>query len=72
MGRHNTQKIEIWVCVYGKYLGSFYPSLNSAAKDLNLQVSHISEVLAGKRKQHKGYTFRPVYYGYYERRRENV
>lgn len=34
---------------------SWYPSMNSCAKELGLQPSHISEVCAGKRKQHKGF-----------------
>ena len=70
MSALSTKKVEIWVYPKGKYVGTFYPSITSAANALDLQASHICEVLLGKRSQHKGYTFQPVYYGYYERRRK--
>ena len=44
------------VTVNGETKG-FYPSMNACAKELGLQVSHISEVCSGKRKIHKGFVF---------------
>lgn len=39
---------------------SFYPSMSSCARELGLQVSHISEVCSGKRKIHKGFIFQKM------------
>ena len=47
------------VTVNGQIKG-YYPSMLSCAKELGLQVSHISECCSGKRKQHKGFYFRKV------------
>lgn len=38
----------------------WYPSMTACAKELGLQVSHVSEVCSGKRKIHKGYVFKKV------------
>lgn len=62
------KKVEIWAYPIGSCVGVFYPSMISAARSLDLQQSHVSEVLSGKRKRHKGYTFKPVYCSYYERK----
>lgn len=37
-----------------------YPSMAACARELGLQASHISEVCAGIRKQHKGFYFNKV------------
>lgn len=47
------------VTVNGETKG-FYPSMNSCARELGLQASHISEVCSGKRKIHKGFVFTKV------------
>lgn len=49
--------IKILVYSIGVKRGMYFPSLLSAAKELNLQASHVSEVLSGKRKSHKNMTF---------------
>ena len=42
----------------GSKLGTMYSSMTICARELNVQLSHISECCSGKRKQHKGYTFK--------------
>lgn len=42
----------------GSKLGSVYSSMTICARELKVQLSHISECCSGKRKQHKGYTFK--------------
>lgn len=55
------RKIEITVFTVGyRYEGMYFHSLTSASRALHLQKSHISEVLSGKRRQHKGYTFKKI------------
>lgn len=39
-------------------LGTIYSSMTGCANLLGLQVSHVSEVCSGKRRQHKGYLFK--------------
>ena len=63
------KKIAVVATVKGEYVGRTFLSLSSCAEILNLQISHVSEVLSGTRKQHKGYIFRPLYCDYEERRR---
>lgn len=57
------KSIVIAICPDVKFKGEMrgeWPSMNACAKDLGLQASHISEVCAGKRKQHKGYIFTKI------------
>jgi len=46
--------------VGGKPTKLEFPSLTKCAGELGLQPSHVSEVMNGKRPQHKGYTFRRI------------
>lgn len=40
--------------------GKIYDSMSDAAKDLNLSIGNISQILSGKRKQTNGFTFEVI------------
>lgn len=56
--RYNAKPIRVYDLA-GKFIGE-YGCLTLAAKDLGLLCSGISNVLNGRTKYHKGYTFQPV------------
>lgn len=53
LGNHSRERVKIFCNENGK----FYDSLSDAAKALSINVGHLHQVINGKRKSAKGYTF---------------